>query len=933
MIQARASVERRVLGIVAGLVGELGGPPAARPPGPDDVLDRDLGIGSLERVELLLRIEKAFGVRLPDVVMAEASTPRDLARAVREGAPRGIEVEPERARLPGPGVPAPGSAGTLVDVLASQAEARPERPHILLQHEDGTERPITYGDLWRGAQAAAAGFRRLGVDPGAAVSLMLRTEPAFFEAFFGALMAGLVPVPIYPPFRRDRIEEYARRQTGILANAQARVLVTFEEGLPVGRLLRSLVPSISAVTTVPALATAQEAPLPHASPEDPALIQYTSGSTGEPKGVLLSHANLLANIRGIGEAIAVRPDDVAVSWLPLYHDMGLIGCWLGALYFGVPLVLLSPLAFLARPARWLWALHAHRGTLSAAPNFAFDLCARKVADEEIHGLDLSSWRMALNGSEAVGAETIERFTRRFADYGLKPEAVCPVYGLAEASVALTIPRLGAPPRIDCVGREAFERMRLAKPADQAEPGALRVVGCGRPLPAHEIRIVDETGRALGERVEGRIEFRGPSVTIGYFRNPAATRNALHDGWMDSGDLGYVADGDLFVTGRRKDLIIKAGRNLYPQEVEEIVGSVPGIRRGCVAAFGVLDPAIGTERLVVVAESRETLAAERSRLEAAAQDRVVAALGIPADTVMIGRPGTVLKTSSGKIRRGATRESYLRGELGRRRGSARVQWWRLLRGTLRARLDRAARHFAGWALASHLGALLLLTVPALWLGVLVAPGERAGAGVVRLWCRIILELSGCSIRVEGAEHLQGAGTAVLAANHASYLDVVLLIAALPGQYRFVAKRELLRWPLVGRIIRKAGHLTVERARAPQSVADAARVTEALRSGESVLVFPEGTFVRSPGILPFRLGAFKAAVETGSPVIPIVLRGTREVLPADAYLPRPGPLTVVVGAPLRPTGTGWPEMVQLRDLTRSWIARRSGERLLERASTAS
>jgi fatty-acyl-CoA synthase len=931
--EGRASVERRVLAIVAGLVVELGGPSAGRAPGLDDTLDRDLGIGSLERVELLLRIEKAFGVRLPDAVMEEASNPRDLAKAVLVGGPRGVEAEPEAVGLPGPGVPAPASASTLVDVLAWQAEARPDRVHVLLRQEDGGERPITYGDLWRGAQAAAAGFRRLGVAPGAAVALMLRTEPAFFEAFFGALMAGLVPVPIYPPFRRDRIEEYARRQVTILANAQARVLVTFADGLPVGHLLRSLVPSIAAVTTVPALGAASpEMSLPHALAEEPALIQYTSGSTGEPKGVLLSHANLLANIRAIGQAIDIRHDDVAVSWLPLYHDMGLIGCWLGALYFGVPIVLLSPMTFLARPARWLWALHAHRGTLSAAPNFAFDLCVRKVADDEIRGLDLSSWRLALNGSEAVSAETVERFTRRFAAYGLKPEAVCPVYGLAEASVALTVPRLGAPPRIDCVGRDAFERTRRARPADRSEQAPLRIVGCGRPLTGHEIHIVDETGRPLEERLEGRIEFRGPSVTSGYFRNPVATRDAVRDGWMDSGDLGYVADGDLFVTGRRKDLIKKAGRNLYPQEVEEIVGGVPGVRRGCVAAFGVPDPEIGTERLVVVAETREAIGARSSRLEAAVQDRVVAALGVPADAVVIGPPGAVLKTSSGKIRRGATREAYVSGTLGRLRGSPRVQWWRLVRGTLRSRLGRAAVHVAGWALASYLGALLLLTVPALWLGILLAPGARVADRAVRLWCRVILTLSGCAIRLEGAEHLRGGGPAVLAANHASYLDVVLLLAALPADFRFVAKRELLSAPLVGRVIRKVGHLTVERGRAPQSVADAARVTEALRAGVSVLVFPEGTFVRSAGILPFRLGAFKAAMETGSPIVPIVLRGTREVLPAEVWRPRPGPLTVAVGTPLRSRRDGWLEIVRLRDLTRNWIAGRSGERLLERAPTA-
>lgn len=273
MSEGRASVEQRVLAIVAGLVVELGGPSAGRAPSLDDTLDRDLGIGSLERVELLLRIEKSFGVRLPDAVMEEASNPRDLAKAVLVGGPRGVEAEPEAVRLPGPGVPAPASAGTLVDVLAWQAEARPDRVHVLLRQEDGSERPITYGNLWRGARAAAAGLRGLGVDPGAAVALMLRTEPAFFEAFFGALMAGLVPVPIYPPVRRDRIEEYARRQATILANAQARVLVTFAEGLPVGHLLRSLVPSIGAVTTVPALeAAAPELSLPHALTEEPALI-------------------------------------------------------------------------------------------------------------------------------------------------------------------------------------------------------------------------------------------------------------------------------------------------------------------------------------------------------------------------------------------------------------------------------------------------------------------------------------------------------------------------------------------------------------------------------------------------------------------------------------------------------------------------------------
>jgi fatty-acyl-CoA synthase len=444
-------------------------------------------------------------------------------------------------------------------------------------------------------------------------------------------------------------------------------------------------------------------------------------------------------------------------------------------------------------------------------------------------------------------------------------------------------------------------------------------------------MVDRSGHPVGERVEGRIEFRGPSVTPGYFRSPEATRAARRDGWMDSGDLGYTADGDVFVTGRRKDLIIKAGRNLYPQEVEEIVGAVPGVRKGCVAAFGVHDPAIGTERLVVVAESREPHTDRRSGLEAAVRDAVVTALGLPADAVVIAQPGAVLKTSSGKIRRGATRQAYVAGSIGRRPPSARAQWARLLSGALCARARRAAGRARDLLLAGYVGVLLLATMPALWLLVLLAPTARRADRLVRLWCRVILALAGCYLRTEGRERIDGSRPSVLVANHGSYLDVVVLLAALPLDFRFVAKRELLRAPVVGSVIRRVRHLTVERAARSQSVADAKRITEALRAGTSVLVFPEGTFVQSPGILPFRLGAFKSAAETGVPVVPVTIRGTRDILPSGRWLPRPGPVTVAVGLPLAPHGSAWPDIVRLRDEARAEIARRSGEPLLEPAGS--
>jgi 1-acyl-sn-glycerol-3-phosphate acyltransferase len=392
--------------------------------------------------------------------------------------------------------------------------------------------------------------------------------------------------------------------------------------------------------------------------------------------------------------------------------------------------------------------------------------------------------------------------------------------------------------------------------------------------------------------------------------------------MDSGDLGYRADGQLYVTGRTKDIVIKAGRNLHPQEIEEPVGDVPGIRRGCVAAFGVGDPSLGTERLVVIAETRTREPAALARLEAAVRERVVDALGLPPDVVVLAPPGSVLKTSSGKIRRSATRQAWARGTLVRR-ASPRAQRLHLAVSALRARAAAWRETASRLAFGLWAGAVLLATLPPLWLAVHLLP-PRGVDRASRRFCRVLLALVGCRPRVEGIERLPARGALVFAVNHASYLDAVTLLAALPGDFRFVAKRELRAWPLVGAVIDKARHLTVERTDLSRSVADARRVTEALGRGLSLVFFPEGTFRERPGTLPFRLGAFKAAVDAGCPVVPVAVRGTRAILPADAWLPRRGPITVAIGAPLVPAGAGWREMVRLRDLARAEISRGTGER---------
>ncbi|MBI1736796.1 MAG: AMP-binding protein [Candidatus Rokubacteria bacterium] len=911
----RSSVEAEVLDAVGHLVTEL----ASRPGHAvalDDALDRDLGLGSLERVELASRLERTFAVELDDTVVAEAATPRDLVSAV-------LRARPPRRMAPELAVPlaaaaqAPATARTLVDVLRWHAERDPGGVHVVLP-DDAGERHVTYGALLAGSLGVAAALRDHGVQDGESVALMLPTGEAFFEVFFGTLLAGAVPVPLYPPFRPDRIAEYATRQLGILRNADARLLVTFREARPVAAALGAGLRPLREVIDVERLRGAPgRAPAPADRDTGPALIQYTSGSTGAPKGVLLSHANILANIRALGEALGPRPGDVFVSWLPLYHDMGLIGAWLGSLYHGIPVVILSPFAFLARPVRWLRALHRFGGTISAAPNFAFDLCAKKIDDADLAGLDLSAWRLALNGSEAVSAETIERFQHRFGRCGFRAEAMTPVYGLAEASVGLTCTPPGRGPRVDRVDRDRFERMRRAAPATVATTAVLSFVSCGQPLPGHEVRVVEPSGRSVDERVEGLIEFRGPSVTTGYFRNPVATRAAWRDGWMDSGDLGYWAGGELYVTGRRKDIVIKAGRNLYPQAIEEAVADVPGVRRGCVAAFGVADPAIGTERLVVVAESRAATRDAVARVHADVLDRVVATTGLAPDTVVIAGPGAILKTPSGKIRRAATREAWLAGRLGRR-PSAPAQWVGLLaRGTLR-RAGTLARDVAALAAGAWIGVLLALATPPLAAGVFLARDGRTVDRIGRRWCRTVLPLAGCRLRVEGLEHLPRTGRVVLAANHASYLDAAVLLAAIPRRFRFVAKKELTAVPIVGAVIRRVGHLTVDRVDLARSVADATRVRDALTGDDAVLFFPEGTFRDAAGLSPFRLGAFTVAVETGAPVVPIAIRGTRAVLPAGAWLPRPGPITVTIAPPVWPQEATWHEAVRIRDRVRDAIA---------------
>ncbi|MCH9681706.1 MAG: AMP-binding protein [Deltaproteobacteria bacterium] len=900
----------------------------------DASFERDLGLGSLERVELSVRAAKAFGVELSDEAVGTLDTPRQLLAHIntrRTGPAPAAPSEEVSAKAALPDtlpVAAPTEAATLVDVLEYHVRHQPHRVHILLRNDDETVLPITYRDLHRNAIRIARALRERGVQRGRCVAIMLPTGLGYFASFFGVLLAGAIPVPLYPPFRLDRIAEYIAREARILDNAQAQVLLTFDRAARVADITRDRVDSIEHVLSVEDILDGDDSgdarPFSRVeiTGEDTALLQYTSGSTGDPKGVELTQANVMSNIRAAAAGCELAPDDVMVSWLPLYHDMGLIGGWLMNFYFGNPTVLMSPLAFLTQPVRWLAAMTEYGGTISVAPNFAFDLCVKRIEAEDIARLDLHRLRALLNGSEPILPQTLDRFVERFSPAGLRREAIFCAYGLAENMVAVAFPPVLRAPRVDRIGRGPFENEGRALPVGP-DDDALEFVSVGFAVPNHEVQVVDAEGTPVEERTQGRIWFRGPSTFKGYYRRPEATAAVQHEGgWVDSGDLGYTADGELFIAGRAKDLIIKGGRNYYPHEIEAAAGTVDGIRQGCVAAFAVPDPAQGTEQIVTVAETREQDAMAREALEGKIIEAVTALVGVPPDRVLLVPPGAVPKTSSGKIRRNDSRRLFLDGTIDQSRGSVTRQAAGLIVGSIPARVGQGLRRVGRVIYGCY--AITTLAIFCLCAPVLgrIWPAGKASRRLAKFEASLALRLAALRPRVIGLSNLPE-GAAILAANHASYLDFLVCTAALPNDLRFVIKGELRDNAFLGPFLTRTGHVFINRHVAAKSLADLEEVVTLVDEDQRVMLFPEGTFVSEIGMRPFKLGTFRLACQTGVPVVPVVLRGTRKALRPDTWLPRHQPLEVEILPPVAPVGTELEDIVRLRDAVADAIASKLDE----------
>jgi acyl-CoA synthetase (AMP-forming)/AMP-acid ligase II len=551
---------------------------------------------------------------------------------------------------------------TLLDQARWLYQERDTHPALVLVDPAG-EQTVTYGEFFRSAARYAQALEKAGVQPGDLVALIMQHGEDVLYGFWGAMLLGAVP-SIFP-FLSDKLDpvRYFDSVRKLIDHEGVRVVITYS-GLE-DDLHRTLdgvdVTIINAQTLNPGGDIDAYLNRNPAEPEDTAFLQHSSGSTGLQKGVMLSHRAVLNQIASYSEAIKLRQDDVIVSWLPLYHDMGLIAAFILPVLQGIKLVLMSPFQWVRDPKILLHAVHRHGGTLCWLPNFAYNFLATRVRDADLEGVRLDSLRALVNCSEPVYAPSHAAFLERYATYGFRESALTVCYAMAENTFAVTQAGINGPVTLDVVDRAAIMDERHAHPATDAAP-ALTFVSNGRSIPNCEIRIVDDNRQDLPERRVGEIALRSDSMLSGYYKRPDATADAMQDGWYFTGDMGYLADGELYITGRKKDLIIVGGKNIYPQDIENLLVEVEGLHPGRATAFGVFNERLGTEDVAIVAELARDIdpddADRKAQIMREVRARIAQNTDVTARFVHLVDAKWLIKTSSGKVARRANRDKFL-----------------------------------------------------------------------------------------------------------------------------------------------------------------------------------------------------------------------------------------------------------------------------------
>jgi fatty-acyl-CoA synthase len=550
---------------------------------------------------------------------------------------------------------------TVAQAIAEVGRAWPGNTYVF-QDQDGKEATYTFPQLEADTAGRAAALQAMGLQKGDRLGLIVIDPEDFVLTFFAAIRIGVLPVPLYPPAQMRTLDAYVARTARILEVAGAKVLVASGQLKNILFSLVDTVPGLKRFVATEDLKGAQGTPVyPTITPDDVCFLQFTSGSTADPKGVVVTHGNLIANCKGIiidGIELDPAKGDKGVSWLPLYHDMGLIGFVIAPLLHGVPVVFIPTMRFVRRPTVWMEAIHRHRGTATFAPNFAYALITKKVKPSDLDQWDLSCLKVCGCGAEPIHPETMRAFTELFHTHCDMPKsAILPAYGMAEATLAMSFKPVSEEFKTTVVDGASFADSGTCAEPVEGEP-AFEHVSCGKPFPGHEVVAMNPEGQILPQGVQGELCFRGASVTKGYWQNPEATAAAFRDGWLHTGDLGYVLDDEVYVTGRLKDLIILNGRNLHPQEVEWVVGEIEGVRKGNVVAFS--RPGADSEELVIVLETRVE---DKTTLAATIRTAVQRDLGLGIGDIVMITPGNLPKTTSGKLQRRKTRDDYLAGALG------------------------------------------------------------------------------------------------------------------------------------------------------------------------------------------------------------------------------------------------------------------------------
>jgi len=551
-------------------------------------------------------------------------------------------------------------AASFLQPFQGRARAEPDHPALVFIEEDGRQREVTIGDLHHSALIGARALARLGVEQGDLVILVMSPSLDLIRAFLAVAHLGAVP-SIFS-FLTPKLDPATWRQGArrLVTEARARAVITSAE------FDADLRPLFSGercrVIEVASLFAAGEAApeIDLEGGERTALVQFSSGTTGLQKGVSISHRAILNNVRARTRVFALSPDDVVVSWLPLYHDMGLISGLILPLLTGIRSVLFSPFEWVRRPGRLLQLVHEHRATLCWMPNFALNHSVRSIRERELQGIDLSCWRLLVNGSEPVRQDSIRRFVARFAPYGFAADAMAAAYGLAENTVGVSASPIGRPPSVDWVDLRQLQHRGNAVQRPPAAEDSTPIIDCGRPYPGTEVIVVDAEGQPLPDRRVGEILIRGDSLFSGYHRRPTLTASSFTDDWFHTGDLGYLAAGHLHICGRTKDLMILAGRNIHPQDVEAIANDIARLRPGRTVAFSLPDDRLGSEAIVLICEPRSPLdTAERDDIEKHLRRELVRRLDLVPRTVAFVDSGWVIKTPSGKLARAANRDKWLR----------------------------------------------------------------------------------------------------------------------------------------------------------------------------------------------------------------------------------------------------------------------------------